>query len=228
MCGVIGFYTRRLEEQHLSLLMRLIQQSKIRGLHAFGVSFYDDHIVTRKQFDPPTEGFLEEFRERRRGREGMLIYHNRYSTSGDWWDMRNNQPVVVGDVAVALNGVVTMSPQEEWTERYGVGGFETENDTEILVRLIIRDGLRRVAAEIMEGRLGSVAMVALYRGQVWAFRNYARPLWWFVENGGVYVVSTRDIAERAHVRERLHSLRPGVTFKLRLGEEDELLHRYRL
>jgi len=38
MCGIIGFCADEVNEHHIDLLLRLIYQSKIRGLHSFGIA----------------------------------------------------------------------------------------------------------------------------------------------------------------------------------------------
>jgi len=188
MCGIIGYYSQNPVPEHFELFYSLAKEAKIRGLHAFGVSYYEgDCIVTRKWFSFPNRDQMGPVCE-----NGRAIWHNRYSTSGDWRVMANNQPIDIGFISVALNGVITMAPKEEWEEEFGVCCI-SNNDAEILAR-ILEKGVDpgKFASSIR----GSVAAVWLQGGKVWAVRNLQRPLHYFVASGAVFVVSTVDIARR--------------------------------
>ena len=51
MCGIIGFSCKKPSEENISILNELIIQSKIRGLHSFGYSYYSSLIQTEKHYD---------------------------------------------------------------------------------------------------------------------------------------------------------------------------------
>lgn len=205
MCGIIGFFTRsRTDEQQL-LLHRLVKESQVRGLHAFGVACYRRQrtIETRKWRALPGDKELPG--------ANKLIYHNRYSTSGDWHCENNNQPITVGDVSVAVNGVLSMKPRSEYEAEYGIK-CETDNDAEIFAqRLLADDDPER----LVESLAGSIAAVFLRDGKVFAIRNNARPLHWFKRLGAVYVASTVDIIDRAvGKRVAVHNVPPYKLFDL--------------
>lgn len=188
MCGIIGYYSPDPLPDHSELFYALAKEAKIRGLHAFGVSYYEgDHIETRKWFAFPDRDQMATACE-----SGRAIWHNRYSTSGDWHDMANNQPIDMGVLSVALNGVITMAPKDEWEEEFGVRCVSS-NDAEILARVLEKGG---DPGKFVTSIRGSVAAVWLQGGKVWTVRNLQRPLHYFVASGAVFVVSTVDIARR--------------------------------
>jgi glutamine phosphoribosylpyrophosphate amidotransferase len=107
--------------------------------------------------------------------------------------MSNNQPVGSESISLAMNGVITMAPPEEWGELFGVQCF-TQNDAEIFVRLMERGSDPEYFVANMKG---SFAGVFLANGHLWALRNNRRPLYIVDHEDSIFVVSTRDIAERA-------------------------------
>lgn len=209
MCGIVGFFTNNKTEKQLDLLYTLMRESSVRGLHAFGISFYKDGtLITRKSFKFP------HYRQATKFSGNVLIFHNRYSTSGDWQDMNNNQPIITGHRAIAVNGVLSMKPQKEYEQEFGVE-CHTENDAEIFGRLLQRGVPPIIALKGLEG--ASFACVFLHIGKLYVLRNNKRPLYWFQQHGAVYVVSTMDIADRAlgH-KEHIHVV-PAYQL-LQLGE----------
>jgi glutamine phosphoribosylpyrophosphate amidotransferase len=198
MCGIIGMCGSCSGEAR-DIMISLIHESKIRGLHSFGIAYYDTKgMVQVRKWSKLEHVKLPDFSDH-------LIFHNRYSTSGDWNDPRNNQPVRYGDVALALNGVITMADKADWPD-VGVP-MATENDAELLAALI-HNGVYPVHAMRQLG--GSIAAVFLHSKRVWAMRNNSRPLHWFMAAGSVFVVSTKDIVTRATsvpVKE-VHTLTP--------------------
>ena len=208
MCGIIGFYTKNnVTEKHRDILYKLIYQSKIRGLHSFGISYLENGIIkTEKTFDIPEISFLDGFYK---SQSNILIAHTRYSTSGDYKIMENNQPIQISEnISVALNGVLTMKPREEYEVEFDVQCI-TENDTEILARKIEK-GMN--ISEFSRYITGSLAAVYIYNKNLYAIRNNKRPMHVFTYEGGVFVVSTVDIVDRAldkHVK-----IKPVTPFRL--------------
>lgn len=203
MCGVIGFYSQQVTAEQQALLYRLAQQSSIRGLHAFGASWIDSQgrISTSKWKTFPQV----------LPAAGIFIWHNRYSTSGDWHDDGNNQPIADVDIAVAVNGVISMKPRPEYEQEFGVKCV-TDNDAEIFMRLLQAGN----PADQVASRLsGSLAAVFIKDSQVFAVRNNCRPLHWFLRHDAVYVVSTVDIADRAAGSTiEVHNVPPFQLFRL--------------
>lgn len=194
MCGVIGYVppdgpmpdTGEL----FHMFWRLFSESRIRGMHAYGIAspgfVFRSHDFDEvwKHFDPtkPT------------------IAHCRYSTSGDWRRPENNQPIVVGNLALAFNGVIHMGTREEFERDFDVK-CETDNDGEILLRKLNhrldRDHRARVAADFIATITGSFAGVWLDGDKLYAGRNERRPLWTATLGGTTWYASTRDIFLRA-------------------------------
>ena len=139
-----------------------------------------------------------------------IIYHNRYSTSGDWHADENNQPLQADGVSVAVNGVLSMKPRSEYEAEYGVR-CATNNDAEILLRRLLADDDPEELAHKLHG---SLAAVFIKCGEVYAIRNTSRPLHWFKFAGAVFVVSTVDIADRAGAPSVVHNVPAFKLFRL--------------
>jgi glutamine phosphoribosylpyrophosphate amidotransferase len=209
MCAVIG-YSGKGGERAAARLLALFDASKIRGLHSFGVAHVHadgalgcDKFLIREQAREYLAALALEYV----GRHLSLIAHCRYSTSGDWHDDDANQPIVIGDVAMAFNGVIRMTTKEQWGKEFGFKP-ETDNDGEIFVRKVL-DG------EDWEQwvRLGtfSFAGVMLYHGELLALRNRQRPLYHVREASAHYIGSTQDIFRRSGFK-LPKSIEAGTTY----------------
>lgn len=122
-----------------------------------------------------------------------IIFHARYSTSGDYRDMLNNQPIVIDGDALVFNGTVDMGTKEEMEQRNGIM-MQTDNDGELVLR-DIQDGhpFRRLSDNLVT----FAGIVLRGNGEMFALRNVMRPLWRFEVSGGIFLASTQDIALRA-------------------------------
>ena len=186
MCGIVGFSGKNGEK---SKFIELCRQSCIRGVHAFGIAYYDRNGLTVHKslcFEKLIKNIPETLPEK-------IIFHNRYSTSGDHATMENNQPIFVNNGALVFNGTVNMGTKEEM-ERQNDVTLQTENDGE-LVLLDIQAGVpfRRLQNKI-------VTFAGIYldnTGEMFAFRNNMRPLYVFSVEGNKWLASTLDIATRA-------------------------------
>lgn len=140
-------------------------------------SFEPDHIVT--MFDP-------RFR---------TIAHCRFSTSGDWKNLANGQPIIARDMALAFNGVIHMGTKEEFEHAFDVQ-CAADNDGEVFLQKL-HQGMR--SADFLRSIQGSFAGVWLRNGHLFANRNVRRPLWVWDDGSwlGTWFASTRDIFERA-------------------------------
>jgi len=202
MCGIIGFNTKQKNKKHQEVLLALIRESKIRGLHSFGYAYQETKIITKKLFELPN---LDDFFN---SNSNCLIYHNRYSTSGDWKNEKNNQPITFDNISIAMNGVISMKPKEEYEQEYDVK-CETENDSEIFLRL-----LQRLSPEQAIKKVGgSCAVVWLKDKFLYAARNESRPLYHFKLLDANFFCSTADIAYRA-LKIKPFLLKP---YEIRLG-----------
>jgi glutamine phosphoribosylpyrophosphate amidotransferase len=193
MCGVIGYVSKEGDSESYFMLEELIHESKIRGLHSFGVSFQNGpgyNTIKSRELDPLLIT-LNLYKPK------SLIYHNRYSTSGDYHYPKNNQPIADQDLAVAVNGVISMKPKEEYEKEFGVK-CKSENDAEVLLRKIEQgedlSQFLKAHPEI------TCAMVYMKGSKIFALRNNKRPLHYFRWRNAIYVISTKDIAIRVFNR----------------------------
>jgi glutamine phosphoribosylpyrophosphate amidotransferase len=191
MCGVL--YFKGEGKQYKRLLMSLLRESKVRGLHAFGISLrssLEEEFQTIRTFSlHEAEQYIyeNEFIE--------LIGHCRYDTSGDWRVLENNQPIVIGNNILVFNGVVRMSTREEYQTEFE-REYLTENDGEIVLRMLVEED-RRLMSLLEEQRV-TFAGVIHVNGKTLALRNERRPLWRIRFDGNTtFVFSTADIWMRA-------------------------------
>ena len=197
MCSVIGFYSPKPVE-HIKRLYKLAYESKIRGLHAFGM--YGKKLV--KSFDFFTEKeILDNLSEK-------CIFHSRYSTSGDWKNMANNQPILRNGEVIASNSVISMKPKAEYEKDFDIQCF-TDNDTEIFLALMEKEK----SPESFVKRLGAFAGIYTRNGGLYAIRNNKRPLHYAIEGDAIFVFSTFDIGHRAGF-EKIERIEPYKEFRI--------------
>lgn len=213
MCGVIGYQSDHPRAAHLQTLRRLFLESKIRGLHAFGFAAtwrgQNDRWMVVKDLDLRT--VLAKLRAIPLGDWPLsVIGHCRYSTSGDYRDPLNNQPITLDGMAFAFNGVLDMREKHQYETAYG-RTYTTGNDGEIFMRHVL-DGGDPVEFAC---RTGSLAACYLYHGEAYALRNNYRPLWYATGSGTTWVASTVDILRRAVGRTPALELPANRIFTLR-------------
>ena len=181
MCGVLGIYGYVEEE----LVRKLLLETKIRGRHATGVSFWKDKEVHTIKEPLPAEEFLEihDVRDWFEGDKITMIAHCRYSTS----DLDYNQPISDNTRSLVHNGVISQVPSEQWYELYGVE-CEGKNDSELLFRTGVQNWPD-----------ASIAAVFLDGPKMTWYRNGKRPLWESIDEEKVIITSTEDIAKRAGI-----------------------------
>ena len=184
MCGIMAYSSYNPNKSHAECARRIALELETRGTHSFGLSFVSDGkietVKSRRML--PLSAFEEAVAS------GGFIFHNRYSTSGDFSDMMNNQPIDVGSVSIAVNGVTSMLRKAEYEAKFGVK-CASENDAEILARMIEQG--KSVKDIICDGSVGSCAIAALFRdGKIVIGRNKYRPLRIATYNGAVFAAST--------------------------------------
>lgn len=185
MCGVVGYSCESPIKEHYEILQAIIEQSKIRGLHSFGYSFFDGEVVTIKYHDINKVEFPL---------KNKIIYHNRYSTSGDYKNHDNNQPIAVGNISLVFNGVLDMRTKQEMEEHYQID-METDNDGELVLKLCGSDPEK--IQEYVQNTTGSFAgLILTENNKMYAIRNENRPLWMLNHSGAIFYASTRDIFKR--------------------------------
>jgi glutamine phosphoribosylpyrophosphate amidotransferase len=203
MCGILGAWFSEKTPKNLEFAGKLMQQLKIRGTHAYGIylEYGEGGVLCTHSNNFVAEEFLDAFC---RHEGNCFIYHNRYSTSGDWQVMSNNQPILVLEDekdeysnsfgAIAMNGVLSQKTKEEYEKEFGVK-CTTENDAEVFLRKMqqgvdIVDFLKQVPE-------ASFAGVFLQKGKVFGVRNNKRPLYFYEMEGAQFLVSTIDTIRRA-------------------------------
>lgn len=193
MCAVIGAVIKSPTTEDLATLRRVFHESKIRGMHATGISFlpkWSDKIVTIKE-SIPADAFIERHLHNDNLSELVnadgnlyLIGHCRYSTS----DLEFNQPLSNDTKSIAHNGVITQEPPHLWKEMYGHDCI-TKNDSELVLQS--EDPLREYSNMSM-----GVCELSLDK-KVRFYRNGKRPIYFTLFDNGCIITSTVDIAKRA-------------------------------
>lgn len=192
MCGVIGYYSATPKRRDWEVIAALLRESSVRGLHAFGLAIPDGKggAVARelKIEDLITVGqrLFDDLRP------SQLIAHARYSTSGDWRSVENNQPLVVSGDALVFNGVIDMRTKAQMETAWGIS-MTTGNDGEIFLQHAASGGS---AVDFLLNNPCSFAGCYLLSGQMFCLRNDKRPLWYAVRGDATFVMSTRNISER--------------------------------
>jgi glutamine phosphoribosylpyrophosphate amidotransferase len=191
MCSVIGAIIKEPRAEDFLMLHRVFLESKIRGMHATGISYVKNgQIVTDKRPVPADEfpfnfpSYLNE--------DGnlYLVGHCRYSTS----DLEYNQPIANENLSVVHNGVITQELPEKWKELYGYD-CETKNDTELILHTA-----EDCISPLLRWKDSSLAVIELHVDKVIRFyRNGKRPLYLTSISNGCIITSTSDVPKRAEV-----------------------------
>jgi glutamine phosphoribosylpyrophosphate amidotransferase len=195
MCAIIGAILQKPSKQDFELLRKVFIESKIRGMHATGVSFlphWSSEIQTIKE---PTSA--DKFVDIHLHNDNLadmiaddgnlyLIGHCRYSTS----DLEFNQPLYNNNKSIVHNGVITQELPENWKGKYGYDCI-TKNDSELVLHST--DALR-------EFNHMSMGVVELHLDKkIRFYRNGKRPLYLTNMSNGCIITSTADIAKRAGI-----------------------------
>ena len=191
MCSVIGAIIKEPRAEDFLMLHRVFLESKIRGMHATGISYVKHgKIITEKRPVPADEfpfNFPSYVNE-----DGSLymIGHCRYSTS----DLEFNQPIANKNLSVVHNGVITQELPEKWKELYGYD-CETKNDTELILHTA-----EDCISPLVRWKDSSLAVIELHVDKVIRFyRNGKRPLYLTSISNGCIITSTADVPKRAEV-----------------------------
>lgn len=199
MCAVIGAILRSPSLKDFEAIKRVFLESKIRGMHATGISFlphWSDKVVTIKEAIP-ADKFVEVHMHNDNFKDFLsadgnlyMIGHCRYSTS----DLEYNQPISNENLSVVHNGVITQELPENWEKLYGYK-CDTKNDTELLLHTVEagKSPLKEWADE-------SLAVCELSIDKtIRVYRNGKRPLYLTSMPNGAIITSTADIAVRANL-----------------------------
>jgi glutamine phosphoribosylpyrophosphate amidotransferase len=160
----------------------------LRGVHSFGYSFYSgETIITRKFVD-----FGEFHDSIQREAPEKFIAHFRYSTSGDYKNPDNNQPLQSKNTALAFNGVISQKSKNEIEAEYGIK-MPSDNDGHVLLQKY-KDKSFRASQKV------TYAAIGLADGKLFALRNSKRPLWQSVGSKASLFASTKDVFVRSGVK----------------------------
>jgi len=193
MCAVIGCVLNKPTKQDFAIIKRVFIESKIRGMHATGMSFlprWKDGLETIIAPRPAHEFVFLHMHDDNLpsivNSDGNLymIGHCRYSTS----DLEFNQPISNVNKSIAHNGVITQELPENWKELYGYDCI-TKNDSELVLHS--NDPLSEFPNMSM-----AVCSLTTDR-ELTAYRNGKRPIYLAKLENGFIITSTADIAIRS-------------------------------
>jgi glutamine phosphoribosylpyrophosphate amidotransferase len=206
MCAVVGLYTNDYNEQVHEDLQRVLHESRVRGLHAFGLGWIAPDGSTQVARKSTLSTLCQHVNNLSLTGCVRLVCHTRYSTSGDYKVEANNQPIVVGDMCLAFNGVLHMGTKADMERALGEK-MDTDNDGEMFVRQVLTG-----CDPVHSVQHGTFTGVWLRNGRLHALTNGKRPAWLYSNGGTQIIVSTYDIAKRAGLNTGL--LAPLVPNKL--------------
>jgi glutamine phosphoribosylpyrophosphate amidotransferase len=190
MCSVIGALIQNPTSKDFESIRKVFLESKIRGMHATGLSYIkDDKIFTLKEAVPADRFTHLDNLEEMVNDDGnlYLIGHCRYSTS----DLLYNQPIASDTHSIVHNGVITQELPENWSKIFHYP-CETKNDSELVLHS---------ANALGEYPDASMAVCELsLEKTLTVFRNGKRPLYLTSLTNGVIITSTADIPKRAGIK----------------------------
>jgi glutamine phosphoribosylpyrophosphate amidotransferase len=191
MCSVIGAIIKEPRAEDFLMLHRVFLESKIRGMHATGISYVKHGKIITEKRPVPADEFPFNFPSYVNEDGSLyLIGHCRYSTS----DLEFNQPIANENLSVVHNGVITQELPEKWKELYGYD-CETKNDTELILHTA-----EDCISPLVRWKDSSLAVVELHVDKVIRFyRNGKRPLYLTSISNGCIITSTADVPKRAEV-----------------------------
>ena len=191
MCSVIGAIIKEPRAEDFLMLHRVFLESKIRGMHATGISYVKHGKIITEKRPVPADEFPFNFPSYVNEDGSLyLIGHCRYSTS----DLEFNQPIANENLSVVHNGVITQELPEKWKELYGYD-CETKNDTELILHTA-----EDCISPLIRWKDSSLAVCELHVDRVIrAYRNGKRPLYLTSISNGCIITSTADVPKRAEV-----------------------------
>lgn len=183
MCAIIGFVCPDPNVNAILTLKRLFIESKIRGMHAYGYAAITKDGSKHVAKGPSLKTLLQAMPECPK----LMIGHCRYSTSGDYKDNNNNQPLTHDGEHLVFNGVIDMRTKAEMEADHGITML-SDNDGEIMLQSKDRLGLLKTGI--------TFSGLVLKTASVQFFRNEGRPGYSATRFGATYVGSTADILRR--------------------------------
>ena len=191
MCSVIGAIIQSPAQKDFDTLHRVFLESRIRGMHATGLSYVKSGKIHTEKLPVPANEFPFKFADYVNEDGNLyLVGHCRYSTS----DLEFNQPISNENLSVVHNGVITQELPEKWKELYGYD-CKTKNDTELILHTA-----EDCISPLVRWKDSSLAVCELHVDKVLrVYRNGKRPLYLTNLTNGCIITSTLDVAQRANV-----------------------------
>ena len=183
MCSVIG-YKGKFDKE---LVGNLLDESRIRGIHAFGWSS-DDYTFKSCNYDKFKKSLLDY-------RPELFVAHLRYSTSGDYRKKENNQPLVKNKTSLVFNGVISQLTKSEMEDSFHTS-IPSYNDGWLLL-----DNLEDY--EFLNDTRFTIATTYHDGNKLYAYRNTKRPLYYHSNSNRVVVASTKDILKRTGLNKNI-------------------------
>jgi glutamine phosphoribosylpyrophosphate amidotransferase len=190
MCSVIGAIIKEPRTKDFLMLHRVFLESRIRGMHATGLSYVKANSIVTQKLPVSADKFPFDF-ESYLNEDGnlYLVGHCRYSTS----DLEYNQPIANERVSVVHNGVITQELYEDWELLHGYT-CEGKNDTELLLRSL--DDY----SPLEHWKQSSLAVCELHLDKTLrVYRNGKRPLYLTSIHNGCIITSTKDVIVRSGI-----------------------------
>lgn len=204
MCALFGCDLEEVTQDDIQTIQSIALESQVRGKHATGISYIGENGLETITEPVCAQEFLNIYDINDCVSDDCLtlIGHCRYSTS----DIRYNQPLTNGSLAIAHNGVIEQSSPDTWT-KFGYE-LETTNDSELVLRAI--ENKEQPLKKFPEA---SMAVLELREsGSMRYYRNGKRPLWKSEVENGFFLTSTKDIALRAGLKNPVRCL-PGFLYQ---------------
>lgn len=193
MCSVIGTLIQNPTPKDFESIRKVFLESKIRGMHATGMSVvHNGNILTFKEAVPADKFVHLDNLEEMVNDDGnlYLIGHCRYSTS----DLLYNQPIVNASTSIVHNGVISQHDPADWEVLHGYT-CEGKNDTELLLRSLEHYN------PLLHWKDASLSVCELNVDKTLrVYRNGKRPLYLTSLTNGVIITSTADIPKRAGIK----------------------------
>lgn len=191
MCAVIGVKILNPNAHDIQLVRNLFHESRIRGKHATGVTYYKEGVLNTIKEPIPADEFISKHNPRDwiDGDTITFIGHCRYSTS----DLNYNQPIADDALSLVHNGVISQELPSNWKDSYGIE-CETKNDSELLFHTLKQGHSPEYWKD------ASISAIWLTEDGTMRYnRNGKRPLWVFEDDRYTILASTRDIMKRAGI-----------------------------
>tara|TARA_R110001592_G_scaffold63631_3_gene195162 strand:+ start:1749 stop:2354 length:606 start_codon:yes stop_codon:yes gene_type:complete len=188
MCSIIGWNGNFNED----VVESLCYNSRIRGLHSFGYSYINKgNIISKKFLD--YDYFVTSLKA---DKPNKFIAHFRYSTSGDYKEQNNNQPITRDNLSMVFNGVLDMRTKQEMQEAYNTKML-TDNDGELAIIHKLQSDNSFI--DFVKNKSFAGAFIDS-KGDIKVFRNINRPSHIGEYQGAKVLASTKDILNRSGIK----------------------------